>query len=223
MHYAGDPSATSTHYRCGVQVTASQRCRSRAGVRVEPGRVPRPAEPDRTRPSTPRRRGEFVWSQDGSRGRQSRTAPVHPRHDDVANSCGARTGPAAGRAGPHPSIHATTTWRIRVEPGRVPRPAEPDRTRPSTPRRRGEFVWSQDGSRGRQSRTASERVGTRRAELAHRAWSETQGVRMTRERSVLAKGSVPADHGMDSRARVRALSLATASLGTDFTLLASRV
>jgi predicted alpha-1,2-mannosidase len=58
--------------------------RGRGGVRVEPGRVPRPAEPDRTRPSTPRGRGEFEWSQDGSRGRRSRTAPVHPRHVDVA-------------------------------------------------------------------------------------------------------------------------------------------
>jgi DNA-binding transcriptional MerR regulator len=26
------------------------------------------------------------WSQDGSRGRQSRTAPIHPRHEDVAES-----------------------------------------------------------------------------------------------------------------------------------------
>jgi hypothetical protein len=60
------------------------------------------------------------------------------RRSFLGENSGARTGPAAGRAGPHPSVHATKTWRTRVEPGRVPRPAEPDRTRPSTPRRRGE-------------------------------------------------------------------------------------
>jgi hypothetical protein len=133
------------------------------------------------------------WSQDGSRGRQSRTAPVHPRHDDVANSSGARTGPAAGRAGPHPSIHATTTWRVRVEPGRVPRPAEPDRTRPSTPRRRGEFEWSQDGSRGRQSRTAPvhprhddvARAATKSSGLARAMSTKVCGFRSTSGNHVL--------------------------------------
>jgi hypothetical protein len=32
------------------------------------------------------------------------------------NSSGARTGPAPGRAGPHPSIHATKTWRSSSAP-----------------------------------------------------------------------------------------------------------
>jgi hypothetical protein len=59
----------------------------------------------RTAPVRPRHVdvAESEWSQDGARGRQSRTAPVRPRHVDVATRGPARR-PNAPRAEPYCAV-----------------------------------------------------------------------------------------------------------------------
>jgi hypothetical protein len=84
-------------------------------------------------------------SQGGSPGRQSRTRPAHPRHEDVARrdataferSQGGSPGRQSRTRPAHPRHEDVADHGLRAEPGRVPGPAKPDPTRPSAPRGRG--------------------------------------------------------------------------------------